>query len=191
VAVVRVESRAAAELIEARVSQVTQQAKAEGLELITERAGAKGGWNGALNSELKPNSVYLLNNGHAYTTDTLGRVTKAEGLLDVAKADRNNWQQAAAGHAGGDGYDGGHLIATLFGGAGEKINLVPQLATVNRGEFRVMEGEWARAVLEGKTVKVEVVPLYAGANKTPTEIVARWWIDGVPAQKRFPNNSGG
>jgi filamentous hemagglutinin len=189
--VVRVESRAAAELIEARVSQVTQQAKAEGLELITERAGAKGGWNGALNSELKPNSVYLLNNGHAYTTDTLGRVTKAEGLLDVAKADRNNWQQAAAGHAGGDGYDGGHLIATLFGGAGEKINLVPQLATVNRGEFRVMEGEWAMAVLEGKTVKVEVVPLYAGANKTPTEIVARWWIDGVPAQKRFPNSSGG
>jgi filamentous hemagglutinin len=145
-----------------------------------------------LNSELKPNSVYLLNNGHAYTTDAFGRVSKAEGLLDVAKADRNTWQQAATGRAGGDGYDGGHLIAGLFGGAGERINLVPQLATVNRGEFRVMEGEWARAVLAGRTVKVEVRPVYSGNSTTPDRIVVDHWIDGVrQAPRPFENKRGG
>jgi hypothetical protein len=143
-----------------------------------------------LNSELKPNSVYLLNNGHAYTTDAFGRVSKAEGLLDVAKADRNTWQQAATGRAGGDGYDGGHPIAGLFGGAGERINLVPQLATVNRGEFRVMEGEWARAVLEGKTVKVEVVPVYAGGSKVPSTIEVTYWINGERFVKPFKNTPG-
>jgi DNA/RNA non-specific endonuclease len=189
--VVRADSKAVAELVQARVAQVTQQAKADGLELIAERGGSRGAWNSALNGELRPNAVYLLNNGHSYVTDGAGRVTRAEGLLDMSKADRNTWQQAAAGHAGGEGYDGGHLIATLFGGAGEKINLVPQLSTVNRGEFRVMEGEWAKAVLEGKKVTVEVTPIYSGSAKTPTEIVARWWIDGVPSQKRYPNTTGG
>jgi filamentous hemagglutinin len=189
--VVRVESRAAAELIEARVSQVTQQAKAEGLELITERAGAKGGWNGALNSELKPNSVYLLNNGHAYTTDTLGRVSKAEGLLDIGKMDRNAYQQLMAGQVGGAGYEGGHLIATVLGGAGEKINLIPQLTAVNRGEFRVLEKEWADAIKAGKEVKVEVSPIYSGSGRVPTSIDVTYRIDGKPVSRLFPNTPGG
>ena len=189
--VVRAESRALAQATEARVAEVTQRAREEGLQVVTARNGSKGDWNADLNGQFKPNTVYLLDNGHAYTTDTLGRVVKADGVLDVGKADRNTWQQAAAGHVGGEGYDGGHLIASLFGGAGERINLVPQLSSVNRGDFREMERQWAQAVLDGKTVRVEVSPVYAAGSNVPTEIVAQWWIDGVPTYRQFPNTKSG
>jgi filamentous hemagglutinin len=157
------------------------------LEVIREVPGVKGGWNDSLSGSLKPRAVYLLDNGHAYMTDALGRVTKAEGLLDVSKVDRNVYQQLIAGKVGGEGYEGGHLIATLFGGAGEKINLIPQLATVNRVEFRAMERTWADAIRAGKEVRVEVSPIYSGSSKVPDNVVARWWVDGVPDQRIFPN----
>jgi filamentous hemagglutinin len=110
---------------------------------------------------------------------------------DVAKADRNTWQQAAAGHVGGEGYDGGHLIASLFGGACERINLVPQLSSVNRGEFREMERQWAQAVLDQKTVRVEVLPVYVEGSTVPQSIVARWSINGTWSEKTFPNLKNG
>lgn len=127
----------------------------------------------------------------SYTPRTARGVIRAEGALDIGRADRNTWQQAATGHVGGEGYDGGHLIASLFGGAGERINLVPQLSTVNRGEFREMERQLAQAVLDGKTVRVEVMPVYGDGTQVPTELVARWSIDGMPGQKRFINSNEG
>lgn len=190
--VVRAESRLLSQATEARVAEVGSRARNEGLELVTERAGSKGDWNANLSGPLKPNALYLLDNGHAYQTDLAGRVVKADGVLDVNKTDRNTWQQAAAGHEGGTGYDGGHLIATLFGGAGEKINLVPQLSTVNRGEFRVMESEWAKAVLAGTEVKVSVRPVYSGALGVPDRIVVDTWLNGVrQAPRTFENKVGG
>jgi|JI8StandDraft_2_1071088.scaffolds.fasta_scaffold08250_4 hypothetical protein len=188
--VVRAESRAVSAATEARVAEVSQRAQAEGLEFISARNGSRGDWNAALNGQLKPNAVYLLDNGHSYVTDNAGRVMRAEGTLDVSRADRNTWQQAAAGHVGGDGYDGGHLIATLFGGAGERINLVPQLSTVNRGEFREMERQLAQAVLDRKTVRVEVSPVYANGGDVPSRIDVKYWIDGVPDRREFRNTPG-
>ena len=193
-AATRIESRAAADAERAtQVNAAAVEARAinEGREVVRETRGQVGDWNSALSADLKPNAVYILDNGHSYFTDTAGRVMRADGTLDLGKVDRNTYQQVMAGHIGGDGYDGGHLIATLFGGAGEKINLVPQLSSVNRGEFRAMEKTWADALRDGKTVKVEVSPVYATGGSVPTELVARWWIDGVPAQRRFPNVQGG
>ena len=177
-----------------QVQAVEQAAKARGLEVIREVPGGKGAWNDGLNASLKPNAVYVLDNGHAYMTDALGRVSKAEGLLDVSnlrKMDRNTYQQLVAGKVGGEGYEGGHLIATLFGGAGEKINLIPQLAAVNRREFRVLEREWADAIRAGKDVKVEVSPVYTGAGKVPEAIVTKWTVDGRTFTKTFPNLPSG
>jgi hypothetical protein len=174
-----------------QVQAIEQAAKARGMEVIREVPGVKGGWNDSLSGSLKPRAVYLLDNGHAYVTDSLGRVTKAEGLLDVSKIDRNVYQQLIAGKVGGEGYEGGHLIATLFGGAGEKINLIPQLTTVNRGEFRVLEKDWADAIRAGKEVKVEVSPIYVGASKVPDEVRVSYWIDGVRDSRKFPNKPGG
>ena len=71
------------------VQAVEQAARARGLEVVREVPGVRGQWNDALSGALKPNAVYLLDNGHAYLTDALGRVTKAEGLLDVKRVDPN------------------------------------------------------------------------------------------------------
>ncbi len=174
-----------------QVQAVEQAAKARGLEVIREVPGVKGAWNDGLNTSLKPGAVYLLDNGHAYMTDALGRVSKAEGLLDVSKMDRNAYQQLMAGKVGGEGYEGGHLIATLFGGAGEKINLIPQLTSVNRGDFRMLEKEWADAIRAGKEVKVEVSPIYVGSSKVPDRIDVTHWIAGKRETSTFLNKPGG
>ncbi len=124
-------------------------------------------------------------------TDALGRVTKAEGVLDLKRVDPNTYQQLIAGQVGGQGYEGGHLIAKLFGGAGERINLIPQLSAVNRGEFRVMEKEWADAIRAGKEVRVEVSPIYAGSSKVPDSLDVTYWINGKPVSRLIPNRPGG
>ena len=196
-AATRIESRGLAEV--ERAAQV-QAARAEahyaaqGMAVVRETPGQRGAWNAGLNGPLQPNTAYVLSNGHSYVTDAAGRVTRADATLDLAKlgsGDRNVYQQVVSGRIGGEGYDGGHLIGTLFGGAGERINLVPQLSSVNRGEFRAMEKSWADALVAGKSVKVEVSPVYRPGSDVPQEIVARWWIDGVPQMRRFPNVNGG
>ena len=174
-----------------QVQAVEQAARARGIEVVREVPGARGQWNDALSGSLKPNAVYLLDNGHAYMTDALGRVTKAEGVLDLSRVDRNAYQQLIAGQVGGEGYEGGHLIAKLFGGAGERINLIPQLSSVNRGEFRVMEKEWADAIRVGKEVKVEVSPIYSGAGGVPVKVDVTYWVAGKRDTRTFANTPGG
>lgn len=47
---------------------------------------------------------------------------------------RNAWQQLLAGkRVGGPDYEGGHLIASLFGGPGKRANLLAQHMFQNRG----------------------------------------------------------
>lgn len=196
-AATRIESRGLAEserLAQLQAGRAQAEFAAQGMPVVREVPGQKGAWNDALNGGLQPNTAYVLANGHSYVTDAAGRVTRAEATLDLGKlntGDRNAYQQVMAGRVGGEGYDGGHLIATLFGGAGERINLVPQLASVNRGEFREMEKMWAEALRAGKSVKVEVSPVYAGATKVPTEIDVVFSIDGVTHVRSFANTSGG
>ncbi len=192
-AATRLESRAMADterLTQLRITEVQGRAAREGREVVVQPRGTAGDWNAALNGPLKPNAVYVLDNGHSYFTDAVGRVTRAEGVLDLQKVGRNTYQQVIAGHIGGQGYDGGHSLATLFGGAGEKINLVPQLRGINRGEFRTMEAEWAQAILDKKVVRVEVSPLYAAGGQVPTKIEVKYWIDGAPHLREFKNTPG-
>jgi hypothetical protein len=175
-----------------QVQAVEQAAKARGLEVIREVPGVKGAWNDGLNASLKPGAVYLLDNGHAYMTDALGRVSKAEAVLNLGAAgSRNGYQQLIVGQVGGPGYEGGHLIASLFGGAGEKINLIPQLAEINRVEFRAMERTWAEAVKSGKQVKVEINPIYSGKETVPSMLTVRYWIDDKITVVPFRNKPGG
>ncbi|KQY89264.1 DNA/RNA non-specific endonuclease [Pelomonas sp. Root1444] len=187
----RIESRGLAEWERAAQLQAARaeaQFTAQGITVVREVPGQKGAWNDALNGGLKPNTGYVLANGHSYVTDAAGRVTRAEGDLSaLIRSDRNLYQQVRAGEIGGQGYEGGHLIGSLFGGAGEKINLVPQLTSVNRGEYRAMERTWAEAIRDGKQVKVEVSPVYAGGSQVPTKIEVIYWIDGQRAVQTFRN----
>jgi filamentous hemagglutinin len=74
-----------------------------------------------------------------YITDDAGRVKAVEGSLSLEKMDRNTYQQLCAGQSGCVGDDGGHLIASSLGGAGDRVNIVPQASTLNRGDWKDME----------------------------------------------------
>ncbi|MDM0030449.1 DNA/RNA non-specific endonuclease [Variovorax saccharolyticus] len=77
--------------------------------------------------------------------------------------------------------DGGHLIAASLGGAGDRINIVPQASTLNRGDWRAMENEFRTALNKGQAVSVKidmVYPLGGGARPSEFRVVAT--VDGKP-----------
>lgn len=95
--------------------------------------------NSGQTGSLSPRTAYVLDNGHTYVTDIAGRVTYVEGKLVDFSKDRNPYQQKCAGKSGCVGDDGGHLIASVLGGAGYRLNLVPQSSELNRGRWLKME----------------------------------------------------
>lgn len=48
-------------------------------------------------------------------------------------------QQCKAGKCGVSGDEGGHLIASIFGGLGEKFNIVPMNGNLNKRAWKKME----------------------------------------------------
>ena len=139
-------------------------------QIIIETSGIKGNWNKALNSELKPNKIYKVDD-YSYFTDEAGRVNKVSGELKLETKDRNVYQQGKSveikdGVRGKD--QGGHIIARIFNGPGEQINYVPQTATLNNGEWKTMEKKWNDALSEGKKVEVDIKINYAD-NLRPTD----------------------
>ncbi|VTU37605.1 DNA/RNA non-specific endonuclease [Variovorax sp. PBL-H6] len=146
---------------------------------IRATVGSKGAWDTALNGRLKPGAVYELSNGHKYITDASGRVEKVEGTLSLSAMDRNGYQQCATGKCGAAKDEGGHLIASSLGGAGDRINIVPQASTLNRGDWRAMENEFRNALKEGKTVTVKIDVVYpVGVGVRPNEFRVIATIDG-------------
>jgi len=159
--------------------------------VVSESAGSKGNWNGSLNKP-EANTTYQVDTGHTFATDELGRVKKVEGELDLNKMDRNTYQQCKAGNCGNANDEGGHLIASVLGGPGEKINLVPMDANLNRGAWKQMENDWAGALKEGKKVKVNIEPVYSGNNARPDSFKIQYSVDGGrPIYRDFKNSPGG
>lgn len=77
------------------------------------------------------------------------------------------------------------MIASSLGGAGDKINLVPQAASLNRGPWANMEAELREALAAGKEVIVKIdvgYPAVAGARPNSFNVTAN--IGGVI--KEFP-----
>ena len=138
-------------------------------QIIIETSGIKGNWNKALNSELKPNKIYKVDD-YSYFTDEAGRVNKVSGELKLETKDRNVYQQGKSvdvknGIKGDD--QGGHIIARVFNGPGEQINNVPQTAKLNNGEWKSMEKKWKDALSEGKKVEVDIQIIYDSNSKRP------------------------
>ena len=160
--------------------QLQHAAAAENRTLVHASSGRSGNWPADLRKP-QPNAMYVLDNGHVYRTDAQGRVVSVEGTLSLDRLDRSASAQTRAGRVGGDGYDGGHLIGHQVGGTGDGINLVAQMSSVNRGEYRVMENGWAQAIRDGKTVEVKITPVWDGPGSTvPSRIVVESKINGVP-----------
>ncbi len=95
--------------------------------------------------------------------------------------DRNTYQQSCVGkcvNATGD--DGGHLIASSLGGAGDRINIVPQASTLNRGDWKAMENQLRDELKAGKTASVKIDVGYPNGNtKRPDYFEVTPIIDGV------------
>ncbi|MDC6379307.1 DNA/RNA non-specific endonuclease [Pseudomonas graminis] len=87
-------------------------------------SGGKEAWSKDLNKP-EANTIYKVDGNKTYQTDSMGPVERVESDLSYAKNDRNTYQQCVAGKCGVSGDEGGHLIASVFNGPGEKLNLLP------------------------------------------------------------------
>lgn len=160
--------------------------RADGLTIERVQVGSKGNWDRTVNGDLKPHTAYELSNGHTYITDASGRVSAVEGKLDLSTMDRNTYQQCKVGHCGNPGDDGGHLIASSLGGAGDKINIVPQASTLNRGDWKAMENSLRDELKAGKSVSVKVEVKYPpGDGVRPSEFRVLATIDGKLVPFKF------
>jgi len=172
------------------IKAIEKLAARAGVDRVVEvPAGAKGSWEPSINTgtsgQLAPKTAYLLDNGHSYITDASGRVTKVEGSLSLNTMDRNGYQQLCAGKSGCAGDDGGHLIASSLGGAGDRINIVPQASTLNRGDWRVMEDYLRGELQAGKSVDISIDVKYDLSSIRPNEFRVLAKIDGKSVPFRF------
>ena len=139
---------------------------------------------------LKQNVEYIDGNGYKYTTDDVGRISNAKGELNLGEGTRNPYAQRTVG--GADRMptdDGGHLIGKQFNGSGQIDNLVPQNSGINRsgGEWYKMEQNWAGALKDGSSVKVDISPNYSGGSIRPDNFKVNYWIDGEKFTKLINN----
>ena len=157
---------------------------------IETESGNKGNWNELLNNP-EPNTRYIVDGNKIYDTDHLGRVVRVEATLKLDTLDRNTYQQLKAGKQGIDGDEGGHLIASILNGSGEKINLLPMNSNLNRGLWKKHESRWANALRDGKTVKVKIEPVYQGTDIRPESFDVLYSIDNSRWVKTVLLNQAG
>ncbi|MDI3367577.1 hypothetical protein ACVWWU_002703 [Pantoea sp. PA1] len=165
--------------------------EAAGKNIVIVDSGKKGAWNKTMNNP-EPNTVYKVDGNKTFQTDTQGRTSLAEGTLSWTKNDRNGYQQCKAGKCGNPGDEGGHLIASIFNGPGEKLNLVPMDGNLNKGVWKQMENTWANALKDGKQVNVKIEPVYIGDSKRPDSFSVTYSINGArPVIRDISNTPGG
>ncbi|MFM7334853.1 MAG: DNA/RNA non-specific endonuclease [Tabrizicola sp.] len=110
------------------------------------------------------------------------------------RQNQNNYRQRIAGGECRQPDDcGGHLIAAVFGGAGEAVNLVPMDKALNGagGQWYRLEQEWLDALETGKDVKVNIQPVYAGGNARPDLFQVSYSINGVERTRTIYNTPTG
>ena len=101
------------------------------------------------------------------------------------------WEHILQCNGGVAGDEGGHLIASIFDGLGEKLNLVPMDGNLNKGAWKQMENAWAKALKEGKQVNVKIEPVHIGDSVRPDSFNVTYTIDGRLKEQTFINSPGG
>lgn len=132
-------------------------------------------------NKLDANSVYRFDNGFQYATDAQKRVKEVTADLKIDPWDRNTYQQRTSGGSCRKDSDcGGHLIASMFGGPGEGINLVPMDAKLNgsSGKWYQLEQQWKKTLEAGGKVQVKIEPIYIGNSKRPIGFFIQENING-------------
>ena len=143
---------------------------------------------------LAPVTEYEVN-GYKYQTDELGRIIYCEGTLRLEEGERNTYAQKVVGREDRETTDeGGHLVATIFGGSGDIDNLVPMDSNLNKGEWKKLENTWKKALEADppQEVHVTIMPVFEGDSQRPTAFDVEYQIgDGKIEYKEFKNRPGG
>ena len=138
-----------------------------------------------------PVGTTVTRNGYTYQIDNAGRTTQVTGTLTLnPNQARSRAAQAAAG--GADRLptdDGGHYVAARFNGPTDSFNHFAQNANFNRGDYRVLENQWATDVKQGDAVWVKIVPGYAGSSQRPSTIKVIFSVNGQVDHASFTNSS--
>jgi hypothetical protein len=131
----------------------------------------------------------VVRNGYTYQIDARNRTRHVSGVLTIAdKPVRSRESQAeAGGPERRKTDDGGHYVAARFNGPTEAFNHFAQDANFNRGGYRLLEDQLARAKRGGHRVTVRIVPSYDGGSGRPSLINFWFTIDGDEESQRFPN----
>ncbi len=154
---------------------------------IIAEAGQKGNWNRLLNNyDQYPNATIRTTRGQEFKIDSQGRVENVTAKLFDEANDRNGNQQVKAGGSDRLADDhGGHLLAAMFGGPGEGINLV----AMNK-KFNGSGGDWGtfeRRLKEAKDRKQDVIvnikPVYSDTSKRPDRFDVEYSIGGGSPQE--------
>ncbi|NYE95582.1 hypothetical protein FHU41_001832 [Psychromicrobium silvestre] len=162
-------------------------------DVLRTTAGVPGAWNKQLN-KVKPNTTYVVDQKFSFKTNASGQVTEGSATLDsLTPGVRNPYQQKIAGvpdRLPTD--DGGHIFGTQFGGPGEAINLTAMRNDLNRlgkREYYALEQEWAKAIAEGKVVKVKINIDYPSPdNFRPKRYRIEYQIDSGPLKTQTFKN---
>ncbi len=127
-------------------------------------------------------------NGYEFELDSGEQMRRASGTLTMGTEKRNlRGQRVAGGSDRRSTDDGGHYIARRFNGPPDDFNLFPQDANFNRGTYRLLEEQWARAKRAGKKVEIEIVPGFEAGSTRPYEVDVTFWINGRRESIKFPN----
>lgn len=140
------------------------------------------------NGELLPDKEYTVN-GNTYRTDEYGNKISCDAEPVYTEDGKRNAreQKESGGEERQEDDDGGHIIAKILGGAEGDENLVPMRRTINRGDYKKMENEIAKALQEGKKVTVHIDLEYNEDSGRPSKIRSEYSIDGQKTEVEFDN----
>lgn len=140
------------------------------------------------NGDLLPNKEYTVS-GNKYSTDENGNKISCDSEPSYTEDGTRNTkeQKESGGEERQDDDEGGHIIAKILGGAEGEENLVPMRRTINRGDYKKMENEIAKALQEEKKVNIHIDLVYEGDSQRPSKIRAEYTIDGKKTVIEFDN----
>lgn len=133
-------------------------------------------------NRLMPNASIVKGNYSAFT-DAYGR-TILSRIDDVVVRPANEARQSLSNIIRDGSYKPsdhkGHLIADSLGGPASLENIIPQLSTVNQGQFAQVENIVRDLKLQGHKVTYEMKANYVGSkNARPSSFEPRVIVDGV------------
>ncbi|WDM22287.1 DNA/RNA non-specific endonuclease [Paenibacillus polymyxa] len=138
--------------------------------------------------KLKPNVKYKAGeHQYDYETDHLGRIDKfsTDDLKLTTREERLPHNPKTPGKEPGD--HAGHLAGDRFGGSPDLDNLVSQSSNINLSQYKKIENQWAKALKNGKQVKVDAEVKYEGDSLRPSEFNVQYEIDGEVFTKNLLN----